>query len=196
MSHLKSICVFCGSNKGLLPAYETQAKKLGKLMVENQFRLIYGGGKIGLMGVIADEIMQSGGEAVGVIPKFLAEKEVAYLGLTELITVSSMHERKTIMSELADAFIIMPGGIGTFEEFFEILTWRQLKLHHKPIGILNVDHYYDALLQFLDHAVTQKFFHQESRDFILTANQADEIFQLMHKALSENIAGDIDLEKT
>lgn len=195
MSYKKSICVFCGSSKGILPSYEEQAQEIGKFLLKEQFRLVYGGGKVGLMGVVANEVMQGGGEAIGVIPNFLVEMEVAHLGLTKLMQVTSMHERKKLMSEMADAFVILPGGIGTFEEFFEILTWRQLRLHHKPIALLNVGHYYDALIQFLDHAVSQKFLRQETRDFILIADNANTLMEQLKQALALDTPEDLDSEK-
>ncbi len=154
---MKSICVFCGSNSGVNPAYAEAAKQLGYLLVENNIRLVFGGGNVGLMGIIADAVLEKGGEAIGVIPHFLMAKEVGHTGLTEMKLVDTMHQRKELMAELSDAFITMPGGIGTMEEFFEIFTWGQLGLHPKPFGILNVGGYYDHLLAFFDTMVQERF---------------------------------------
>ena len=154
---MKSICVFCGSNAGTKPEYAEAAKQLGYLLVENDIRLIFGGGNVGLMGIIADAVLEKGGEAIGVIPHFLMEKEVGHTGLTEMKLVDTMHQRKELMADLSDAFITMPGGIGTMEEFFEIFTWGQLGLHPKPFGMLNVVGYYDHLLAFFENMVQERF---------------------------------------
>jgi len=164
---MKSITVFCGSNAGFRSDYADAAKRLGGLLVANGIRLIYGGGKVGLMGVIADEVMRLGGEVVGIIPESLEKKEVGHRAVTELRVVDSMHERKALMADLADGFIAMPGGIGTFEEFFEILTWAQLGFHHKPCAILNVAGYYDGLLDLCDNAVAEGFLRREHRKIII-----------------------------
>ncbi|MFK7908505.1 MAG: TIGR00730 family Rossman fold protein [Chitinophagales bacterium] len=154
---MKSICVFCGSNSGVNPAYAEAAKQLGYLLAENDIRLVFGGGNVGLMGIIADAVLEKGGKVIGVIPHFLMAKEVGHTGLTEMKLVDTMHQRKELMAELSDAFITMPGGIGTMEEFFEIFTWGQLGLHPKPFGILNVGGYYDHLLAFFDTMVQERF---------------------------------------
>jgi len=154
---MKSICVYCGSSIGSSPAYAKAAQLLAKVFVENHIGLVYGGGNVGLMGIIADETMRLGGEVTGVIPKALLEKEVGHHGLTRLHVVKDMHERKAMMAELSDGFIAMPGGIGTLEELFETLSWSQLGFHEKPIGILNVDGFYDRLISFLQHTVTEGF---------------------------------------
>lgn len=164
---MRSITVFCGSNSGFRAEYAEAAKLLGTLFVENDIRLVYGGGKVGLMGVIADEVMRRGGTVIGVIPESLEKKEVGHRAVTELKVVGSMHERKAMMAELADGFIAMPGGIGTFEEFFEILTWAQLGFHHKPCAILNIAGYYDGLLDLCDTAVEEGFLRREHRNLIL-----------------------------
>jgi uncharacterized protein (TIGR00730 family) len=165
---VKAVCVFCGSNMGLLPEYRTAAEMLAREIVEQGLTLVYGGGRIGLMGAIADAAMAAGGKVIGVTPRRLVEKEVAHTGLTELHVVESMHERKAMMAELSDAFIALPGGVGTFEEFFEVLTWSQLGFHAKPCGLLNVAGYYDQLLSFLDHSVEQGFIRKEHRSIVLT----------------------------
>ncbi|SNT20920.1 hypothetical protein SAMN06265795_11741 [Noviherbaspirillum humi] len=154
---MKSICVYCGSSKGKNPAYVEAARALAGQMVNKGIGLVYGGGRVGLMGEIANEILRLGGEAVGVIPQALMDKEVGHRGLTKLHVVKNMHERKALMAELADGFIAMPGGIGTFEELFEIFTWFQLGFHTKPIGLLNAAGFYDGLIAFLQHTVNQGF---------------------------------------
>ncbi|MBL8868169.1 MAG: TIGR00730 family Rossman fold protein [Planctomycetaceae bacterium] len=176
---MKSICVFCGSRLGSKPIYRETAKSVGQLIAQQQLRLVYGGGNIGLMGVVADAVLEYGGEVVGVIPGHLQEKEVGHAGLTELHVVSSMHERKALMANLSDAFIALPGGFGTFEEFCEILTWAQLDLHRKPCGLLNVDGFYDPLLTLFDRAVDDGFLRPEYRSMVLTATDADELLMRM-----------------
>lgn len=164
---MKSICVFCGSRPGFRPEFTHAARDLGALLAQEQIRLIYGGARVGLMGQLADGVLENGGEAVGVIPKGLLRKEVAHHALTALHIVESMHERKAKMAELADAFIALPGGFGTFEESFEILTWGQLGIHGKAFGILNVLGFYDPLFKFLDHAVVTQFLEPEHRAMVL-----------------------------
>lgn len=168
---MKNICVYCGSSPGRLEAYADGARALARALVARDLGLVYGGASIGLMGLIADTVLQLGGRAVGVIPKALARKEVAHKHLTELHVTQSMHERKTLMAELSDGFIAMPGGIGTFEEIFEIWTWAQLGIHAKPVGLLNVDRYYDALTTFLDHATQEQFLKPQHR-LVLIVEQA------------------------
>lgn len=154
---MKSLCVYCGSSIGISPVYADAARRLAAAMVADNIGLVYGGGNVGLMGVIADEVMRLGGEATGVIPKALMDKEVGHLNLTRLHIVKDMHERKAMMAELSDGFVAMPGGIGTLEELFEVFTWSQLGFHDKPIGLLNVDGFYDGLIAFLRHVVEQGF---------------------------------------
>ena len=157
MSPTFSICVYCGSRSGLNPAHAAAAAQVGHWIGAHGGQLVYGGGKSGLMGIVADAALQSGARVVGVIPKALVEKEWAHRACTELHIVDTMHERKRMMAERADAFLALPGGIGTFEELFEVWTWRQLGYHDKPIGILNIAGYYDRLLDFLASAVTEQF---------------------------------------
>lgn len=176
---MKSICVFCGSRLGSKPIYRETAKSVGQLIAQQQLRLVYGGGNIGLMGVVADAVLEHGGEVVGVIPGHLQEKEVGHAGLTELHVVSTMHERKALMANLSDAFVALPGGFGTFEEFCEILTWAQLDLHRKPCGLLNVDGFYDPLLTLFDRAVDDGFLRPEYRSMVLTATDTDELLMRM-----------------
>lgn len=173
--NMKSICVFCGSRLGSKLTYREVAASVGELIAHQRLRLVYGGGNIGLMGVVADAVLASGGEVVGVIPKHLQDKEVGHAGLTELHIVNTMHERKALMANLADAFIALPGGFGTFEEFCEILTWAQLDLHHKPCGLLNIDHFYDPLISLFDRAVDEGFLRPEYRAMVLTASDPDEL---------------------
>ena len=167
---MKKICVFCGSSSGNDPVYEEYARKLASVLNINNQSLVYGGGSVGLMGVIADELLRLGGEVIGVIPEFLADLEVDHKGLTKMITVDSMHERKKIMSELSDAFIAMPGGFGTLEEIAEIITWAQLGLVRKPIGLLNVNGYWDPLVNMLDHMVDVRFLKPENRSMLQIDN--------------------------
>src|SRR5688572_8319637 len=164
---MRRICVFCGSNIGTQPAYRESAEALGAVLVKRGIGLVYGGGNVGLMGVIADTVMARGGHVIGVIPQSLADREVAHTGITDLRVVDSMHTRKAMMAELADAFIAMPGGVGTFEEFFEVVTWAQLGLHRKPCGLLNVSGFYAPLAAFIDQAVTEGFINPVHRAAIV-----------------------------
>jgi uncharacterized protein (TIGR00730 family) len=154
---MKSICVYCGSSIGASASYADAARALARTLVASNIALVYGGGNVGLMGVISDEVLRVGGEATGIIPKALMDKEVGHGGLTRLHIVKDMHERKAMMADLSDGFIAMPGGIGTLEELFEVFTWSQLGFHEKPIGLLNVDGFYDGLIAFLQHVVAQGF---------------------------------------
>ena len=172
---MKSICVFCGSSTGRNTAYREAAARLGRLLAEKGLKLVYGGGNIGLMGEIAQNVISSGGTAIGVIPQFLVEKELVYTDLTKIHVVDSMHERKAMMAELADAFIAMPGGFGTLEETVEVLTWAQLGLHNKPIGLLNIDGYYDYLNRFFEHMVTEDFLLREYKDMLLMKSEPAEL---------------------
>lgn len=171
----KRICVFTGSSPGALPEYKAAAEAFGAELVARGYGLVYGGGKVGLMGAVADAVLSKGGHAVGVIPKALMGKEIAHQGLDELEIVSSMHERKHRMAELANAFVAMPGGMGTLEELAEVLTWAQLGIHAKPCGLLNVAGYYDALLAHLDRGVAHRFVRAEHRSIVLVASSPDEL---------------------
>ncbi len=164
---LKSVCVFCGSSVGSKPAFIGAAIALGKVLAEQKIRLVFGGGRVGLMGAIADSALQAGGEVIGVIPDHLVAREVAHQGLSDLRIVKSMHERKALMAELSDAFVAMPGGLGTLEEFFEVWTWGQLGLHRKPYALLNVNGFYDPLVQFIDQLVEQRFVKPEHRKMLI-----------------------------
>jgi len=168
MPPLASVCVFCGSSPGVDHGFMVAAEEVGRLLATQGRRLVYGGGRIGLMGAVADAALAHGGEVIGVIPRALVEKEVAHMGLTELRVVASMHDRKATMAELADGFLALPGGIGTLEEFFEIWTWAQLGLHHKPFGLLNAAGFFDPLLAFLDQLTDQRFLRAEHRGMLCT----------------------------
>jgi hypothetical protein len=176
---MQSICVFCGSSVGNDPAFRQAAEALGQALVQRNITLVYGGGNIGLMGVIADQILRRGGRVIGVIPRKLVEKELAHHGITDLRVVGSMHERKALMAELAEGFIALPGGSGTIEEFSEVLTWGQLGLHSKPMGMLNVSGYFDHLLRFLDHAVDVHLLRPEHRQLVLESDRVDVLLQSM-----------------
>lgn len=154
---MKQICVFCGSSPGVDPRYREAAEQLGRTLAGRGLGLVYGGGSVGLMGVIANAVLAAGGRVTGVIPEALATKELMHLGLTELHVVANMHARKALMAKLADGFIAMPGGFGTLEELFEVVTWAQLGLHHKPIGLLNVAGFYEGLMRFVDHTIDEGF---------------------------------------
>lgn len=169
---MKTICIFCGSNPGAHPSYAEAAQEMGALLAEKGITLVYGGGKVGLMGILADAVLERGGKVIGVIPEFLALKEVAHPGLTELITVQTMHQRKEKMADLSDAFIALPGGMGTLEELCEILTWAQLGLHTKPFGLMNTEEYYTSLINFFDQMVAEKFLTADNRNMVLCENEA------------------------
>ncbi len=176
---MKNICVFCGSSSGFENDFKSASCRLAESIVKKNYALVYGGGNIGLMGILADEVLNNGGRVTGVIPHFLWEKEVGHGGLTEMIYVNSMHERKRKMSELADAFIAMPGGLGTLEELAEILTWVQLGLISKPIGILNVTGFYDPLIKQLDIMVSEGFLSPENRKLLLVSSEPDDLINKM-----------------
>lgn len=174
---MRRICVFCGSNSGARPEYLQAARELGRVLVENDIGLVYGGASVGAMGAIADAVLDLGGDVIGVMPQSLVDKEVANTRLTDLRIVDSMHQRKALMAELADAFIVLPGGLGTLEEFFEVVTWAQLEMHQKPCGLLNICGYYDYLITFLDHAVSERLIRQEHRDMILVDKSAERLLK-------------------
>ena len=173
------VCVFCGSSKGSRAIYAQSGRALGTLLASKGIGLVYGGGNVGLMGIVADAVMESGGQVIGVIPEALVQRELAHRAVTELIVVRSMHERKAKMAELSDAFIAMPGGYGTFEEFCEIITWAQLGLHRKPCAILNVEGYYDPLLALFDRAVAEGFVHPSNRQLVLQGTEPNGLLNLL-----------------
>jgi len=167
----RSICIFTGSRPGASPDYAKAATELARELVKRDLGLVYGGGNVGLMNIIANTALQDGGYVIGVIPDALVSKEVAHAGLSELRVVQSMHERKALMAELSAGFMALPGGIGTMEEFFEVLSWAQLGLHNKPCGLLNVDGYYDSLIEFLDYAVAEDFVKEKDRALLIVENE-------------------------
>ena len=173
------LCVFCGSNSGTNSVYRDAAVAMGRLLAERGIELVYGGGNVGLMGVLADAVLQANGRVIGVIPESLMAKEVGHLGLTDLRIVQSMHERKALMADLSDGFIAMPGGFGTFEEFCEVVTWSQLGIHSKPCGLLNVNGYYDPLLELFDHAVREGFLRKENRRLVLEDRDSEQLLEKM-----------------
>jgi hypothetical protein len=170
---IQSVCVYCGSSPGKSTVYLNTAKDLGAELGRRGLTLVYGGSNIGLMGEVAKSAIAAGGKVIGVITQALVEQKVAFEGLAELRIVRDMHERKSVMAEFSDGFIALPGGYGTYEEFFEALTWLQLGIHTKPCGLLNADGYYDKLLEFLDHAVDEQFIHKPHRDLILSSDQPE-----------------------
>ena len=167
---MRRICVYCGSNSGNRPVYAESARDLADVLVRHEIELVYGGANRGIMSVLADAVLEQGGQVHGVIPQMLMEKEMAHQGLTELHVVASMHARKTVMAALSDGFMAMPGGYGSLEEIIEIVTWGQLRFHDKPCGLLNVDGYFDHLLAWFDHAHKEGFLRRESRDMLLVAS--------------------------
>lgn len=174
---MKRICVFCGSSPGKDPAYRDAAEALGRLLAREGIGLVYGGSSIGLMTAVADAALAAGGEVTGVIPRALEAKEIAHPGLSALHVVETMHERKALMAELADGFVALPGGMGTFDEFFEVVTWAQLGIHAKPCGLLNVAGYYDRLTAFLDHAVAEGFVKIELRDMLVVEERPESLLE-------------------
>ena len=176
---VSSVCVFCGSSPGRRPDYAAAAQHLGRALALSGKRVVYGGGNVGLMGVLADSALAHGGEVTGVIPRHLVEREVAHAGLSDLRIVDSMHQRKQAMADLSDAFIVLPGGLGTLEEFFEIWTWGQLGLHRKPYGLLNVAGYFDPLLAFLDHAVEERFVSNDHRALLRVADDPETLLHAL-----------------
>ena len=175
----KRLCVFCGSSHGANPAYADAARNLGGELARRGIGLVYGGGNVGLMGVIADGVLAAGGEVIGVIPEALMAKELGHKGIQDLRVVKTMHERKAMMAELSDGFIALPGGIGTFEEFFEIVTWAQLGFHSKPCALLNVNGFYDPLLHLLDHAIAERFVKPKQRDLVLVESDYSNLLDRM-----------------
>jgi uncharacterized protein (TIGR00730 family) len=176
---MKRLCVFCASSPGSRPEYRAAAEELGAELVRRNIGLVFGGGKVGLMGVIADAVLGAGGEAVGVMPKHLIAREIGHTGLTKLHVVHSMHERKALMADLSNAFVALPGGFGTLEEFCEVVTWTQLGLHAKPCGILNVLEYYSPLLAMFDRAVEERFIKPENRALVLARSSPGELLEAL-----------------
>jgi uncharacterized protein (TIGR00730 family) len=183
---IQRLCVFCGSKPGVDEVYQEAASALGRYLAQCRIGLVYGGASVGLMGTLADAVLRGGGEVIGVIPRALAVKEIAHKGVADLRIVGSMHERKTLMAELAGAFLAMPGGYGTLDELFEVLTWTQLGLHRKPCGLLNVDGFFDPLIAYLDGAVGQGFLKPEHRNFLIHSDHpADLVDRLANMELPQ-----------
>ena len=179
---MQRICVFCGSSTGASPLYAEAARAMGRTIVASGRSLVYGGGQVGLMGVVADAVLAAGGEVIGVIPHALNAREIAHDGLTTLHVVDSMHERKALMASLSDAFVALPGGFGTYEELFEVITWTQLGVHKKPCGLLNVAGFYDPLVQFLDRAATERFIRPEHRAAVLVETEPGRLLAALEGA--------------
>jgi uncharacterized protein (TIGR00730 family) len=179
---MKSIAVYCGASLGANPLYADAARALARALVEHNIGLVYGGGKVGLMGVIADEVLRLGGEATGVIPRALLEREVGHPALTRMFVVKDMHERKAMMSDLAEGFIAMPGGMGTLEELFEMVTWSQLGIHNKPIGLYNVGGFYDGLVSFVGHLRDEGFVRPQHADLMLLEPDPDALVRRLREA--------------
>ncbi|HSR70082.1 MAG TPA: TIGR00730 family Rossman fold protein [Acidobacteriota bacterium] len=178
------LCVFCGSSPGVRPEYRDSAERLGRQMLRREVGLVYGGGSIGLMGVVADAVLEGGGEVIGVIPSSMARKEVAHSGLGKLHVVEGMHPRKAKMAELSHGFIALPGGFGTYEELFEVITWSQLRFHRKPVGVLNACGYFDPLLKMIDHGIEEGFIRPENRGIIAVKRDPEEIVDEVLKLAS------------
>jgi len=185
---IKKVCVFCGSSMGNRPVYRETATQLGNQLAALGITLVYGGGRVGLMGVLADSVLRAGGEAIGVMPRALAEKEIAHATLTHLHVVETMHERKALMADLADAFVLLPGGFGSWEEFCEVVTWLQLGMHRKPCGILNVAGYYDALLALTAHAFGEGFLASAHKEMVIVQDSVEQLLPELNTAPLPSIA--------
>ena len=179
MNKLKSVCVYCGSNFNGDIQLRNAIKQLAETLVKQQIKLVYGGGSVGVMGVLANDVLELGGSVTGIIPQFLMDKEVGHKGITEMIVTENMHQRKQKMADLSDGFVILPGGFGTLEEFFEVLTWLQLGLHHKPIGVLNVNGFYDPLFAQMEMMVQSKFLKPANRDLVFNESNAETLINKM-----------------
>jgi uncharacterized protein (TIGR00730 family) len=193
---LSSICVFCGSNDGADPAYLAAAEAVGSGLAQRGIRVVYGGGRVGMMGAVADAARAAGGEVVGVIPQQIFDLEIGHTGLDDLRVVGSMHERKALMAELSDAFVALPGGIGTLEELFEVYTWAQLGIHAKPLALLDVAGYYRPLAAFLDHAVAQRFLRPQTREMLAVADDLDGLLETLERWQPAPMHKWIDLDQT
>jgi hypothetical protein len=181
---MKRICVFCGASTGANPAFSEAAVELADVLADRNIGIVYGGASVGIMGILADAALERGVDVIGVMPKALIEREVSHGGLSQLIVVNTMHERKAAMADLADGFIALPGGLGTLEELFEVLTWSQLRFHSKPCGLLNSQGYYGKLLEFLDQGVAQRFIKSEHRSLLLSANDPGPLVDVMETKIA------------
>ncbi|MDP9047635.1 MAG: TIGR00730 family Rossman fold protein [Bacteroidota bacterium] len=179
---MKSICVFCGANFNGDPVLKQNVEQLAEIMVSRNMDLVYGGGRVGVMGLLAGEVLRRGGKVTGIIPQFLMDKEVGHTGLTELHVVKNMHERKQLMNDLCDGIVTLPGGLGTLEEFFEVLTWLMLGIHEKPVGLLNINGFYDHLLMQMDLMVEQRFLKPGNRKLLITSTEVIELIDLMENS--------------
>jgi uncharacterized protein (TIGR00730 family) len=193
---MRSLCVFCGSSPGIRPEYAAAARHLGTVLARRGTRLVYGGARVGLMGLLSDAVLRAGGEVTGVIPEGVLAREVARTDLRDLRIVATMHDRKALMAELADGFLAIPGGAGTLEEFFEVWTWAQLGIHRKPCGVLNVHGYFDGLLTFLDHAVAERFLRVEHRAMVLVDDDTDRLLEQFEGYRAPAVAKWIDRTET
>ncbi len=180
---MKRIAVYCGSNKGVRPEYAAAAQELGMMLAREKIELVYGGGCLGLMGIVAEAVLKNGGHVIGVIPEKLVIKEVVHEKLPDLRVVKTMHERKALMADLSDGFIALPGGYGTFEEFLEVLAWGQLGWHQKPVGLLNIAGFYSHLMQFLDHTMDEGFIRPKHRDLVILESDSEKILERMRQFL-------------
>ena len=196
MPGLSSICVFCGSNPGARPAYLQAAETVGRGLAQRGLRVVYGGATIGMMGTLAEAARGAGGEVIGVIPQSIFDREIGHTGLDDLRVVGSMHERKALMAELSDAFIALPGGIGTLEELFEVYTWAQLGIHAKPLGLLDVAGYFEPLVAFLDHAVQERFLRPEMRTMLAVSDDLDDLLTALQASEPVTLQKWIDLDQT
>ena len=196
MPELSSICVFCGSNAGAHPDYLQAAEAVGRGLAHRGIRVVYGGGRVGMMGAVADAASAAGGEVIGVIPQAIFDLEIGHTGLDDLRVVGSMHERKALMAELSDAFVALPGGIGTLEELFEVYTWAQLGIHSKPLGLLDVVGYFQPLVGFLDHAVRERFLRPETRTLLAVSEDLDDLLTALTASEPVTLRKWIDLDQT
>ena len=194
---MERICVFCGASPGARPEYAQATTELARLLVADGIGVVYGGGGVGLMGVLADAVLAEGGEVIGVIPRALVDREIAHRDVTDMRVVGSMHERKALMAELSDAFVALPGGLGTLEELFEVYTWAQLGLHRKPCALLNVEGYYDGVVGFLGHAVKERFVREENREMLVVETEPGVLIERLRKFEPEAVLPKwIDREET
>jgi uncharacterized protein (TIGR00730 family) len=189
---MKRLCVYCGSRPGSQPAYTEAAKNLARALVNRKIEVVYGGASVGTMGVLANTVLAEGGHVIGIIPQAVLGREVVHRGLSELRVVTSMHERKALMAELSDGFIALPGGLGTLDEVFEILTWGQLGLHQKPCGLLNIRDYYRGLVDFLDHAVSERFITEVHRAMLLVEEEPERLLDQFERYKAPTVAKWVD----